>query len=78
MKRAEGIYCALVTPLNPDESIDTVGTRKLVEKVLAGGTHGILALGSTGEQIALTTAAKEVFLKQLRRDIPAEVPMMVG
>ena len=78
MKRAEGIYCALVTPLNPDESIDTVGTRKLVEKVLAGGTHGILALGSTGEQIALTTAAKEVFLKRLRRDIPAEVPMMVG
>lgn len=78
MKCAEGIYCALVTPLNSDESIDTRGTQRLVKKVLAGGVHGILALGSTGEQMALTTGAKEAFLKQLRRDIPTEIPMMVG
>lgn len=78
MKAAEGIYCALVTPLNSDESIDIAGTEKLVEKVLTGGIHGILALGSTGEQIALTAAAKETFLKRLRRNIPAETPMMVG
>ncbi len=78
MKTAEGIYCALVTPLNRDESIDVKGTEKLTEQVLSGGTHGILALGSTGEQIALTAKAKEEYLSNLRKFVPQDIPLMVG
>ena len=78
MKAAEGIFCALVTPLNEDETIDVPGVQNLAERVLEGGVDGILALGSTGEQIALTTAAKEQYLKSLRRMIPDRVPLMVG
>ena len=78
MRSAEGIYCALVTPLNRDESIDVAGVQKLTEKVLAGGVHGILALGSTGEQIALTAASKEQYLQNLRRFVPDSIPLMVG
>lgn len=78
MKCAEGIYCALVTPLHSDESIDVYGTEKLTERVLSGGTHGILALGSTGEQIALTQRAKEKYLQKLRQIVPSGTPLMVG
>lgn len=78
MNAAEGIYCALVTPLNKDESIDVSGVEKLTEKVLSGGTHGILALGSTGEQIALTSRSKEDYLRNLRRFVPENIPLMVG
>lgn len=78
MKTAEGILCALVTPLNTDETIDTAGTERLAERVLAGGVNGILALGSTGEQVALTAAAKEQYLKALRRIVPSEVFFMAG
>lgn len=78
MKSATGIYCALVTPLNRDETIDMAGTRRLAQRVLAGGVNGILALGSTGEQIALTTGAKATFLKTLREEVPADIPVMVG
>lgn len=78
MKSATGIFCALVTPLNRDETIDVAGTQHLVERVLGGGVHGILALGSTGEQIALTSGAKEAFLKTLRREVPENIPLMVG
>lgn len=78
MNCAQGIYCALVTPLRTDESIDIAGTERLVERVLAGGVHGILALGSTGEQIALSAAAKEQYISSLRRLVPETVPLMVG
>ena len=53
MKEIKGILCALLTPLNEDESIDLDAAERLTEFVAAGGTNGILALGSTGESIAL-------------------------
>ena len=49
MKEIKGILCALLTPLNEDESIDLDAAERLTEFVTAGGTNGILALGSTGE-----------------------------
>ena len=53
MKEIKGILCALLTPLNEDESVDLGAAERLTEFVAAGGTDGILALGSTGESIAV-------------------------
>lgn len=61
MKEIKGILCALLTPLNEDESIDLDAAERLTEFVAAGGTNGILALGSTGESIALDREARNSF-----------------
>lgn len=77
MKAAQGIYCALVTPLNPDESVDVQAAQRIAAHMAEGGTDGILALGSTGEQIALTAKAKNAMIAAVRKAWPKPT-LMVG
>lgn len=78
MKSFDGIICALVTPLNKDETIDVEAVKRVVDHVDAGGTNAFLALGSTGEQIALTREAKKQLIKTVYEAKPVDKPMMVG
>ncbi len=78
MKAAKGIYCALVTPLTEKEEIDVEGVEKLARHVIAGGVDGLLALGSTGEQIALARESKRRMLQTLRAVMPSDMPLMAG
>lgn len=78
MKEIKGILCALLTPLNEDESIDLRAAQQLTEAVVAGGTDGILALGSTGESIALTREARRSFISAVRKTIPGDMPLLAG
>lgn len=43
----EGVYTALVTPFNPDGSIDWESFTKLVESQIAGGVTGIVPVSTT-------------------------------
>src|SRR2546430_6594674 len=58
LDRVSGVLVALATPLNRDGSVDEPSITRLVEHVLAGGVHGLLPLGSTGEGAALDEAAR--------------------
>lgn len=78
MKEVKGILCALVTPLLPDESVDTEAVKRIVRHVDAGGTHGYLVLGSTGEQIALNREAKKAMVTTVKACIPEDKPLLVG
>ena len=44
-----GVLPALATPLTREGEVDVPAVKRLVENVLAGGVHGLLPLGSTGE-----------------------------
>ena len=44
-----GIIPPLLTPLNPDETVDEPALRRLVSYVLDGGCQALFALGSSGE-----------------------------
>lgn len=48
-----GSLVALVTPMNPDGSVDWDALKRLVEWHVAEGTHGIVAVGTTGESATL-------------------------
>jgi len=48
-----GSLVALVTPMNPDGSVDWAALKQLVEWHVAEGTHGIVAVGTTGESATL-------------------------
>lgn len=48
-----GSLVALVTPMNEDGSVDWAGLAQLVEWHVAEGTHGIVAVGTTGESPTL-------------------------
>lgn len=48
-----GSLVALITPMNPDGTVDFDSLDALVDFHLAAGTHGIVAVGTTGESATL-------------------------
>ena len=49
-----GVYTALVTPFNRDESVDEGALRALVDYQIDGGVAGIVPMGTTGESPTVT------------------------
>ena len=49
-----GSLVALVTPMQPDGSIDFDAWSRLIEFHVANGTTGIVVAGSTGESATVT------------------------
>ena len=50
MSKFSGPFTALVTPFTSDGSnVDELRLRQIVDRVIAGGVHGIVPCGSTGE-----------------------------
>ena len=77
MKLLEGILCACVTPLLEDEAIDRTAAKQMARHI-SQGVNGVVALGSTGEQIALTRKAKRDFLEVMRETLPQGMPLLAG
>ena len=69
---------ALVTPLHQDGSVDEPAIQRLVDHVLAGGVHGLLALGSTGEVASLDQAARRKVLAGVVKAAAGRVPVICG
>src|SRR6266571_3938772 len=73
-----GVMPALATPLKRDGSPDEAGIKKLVEHVLAGGVHGLLPLGSTGENASLDEPTRHRVLECVVRAAAGRVPVLCG
>src|SRR2546428_6805940 len=73
-----GVLPALATPLHRDGSADENGIRRLVEHVIAGGVHGVLALGSTGEGASLGERTRWQILKRVIEATAGRVPVICG
>ena len=70
-----GIVPAMITPFTDKGEIDVGGAKHLVEYLVKGGVHGLLALGSTGEYFSLTDDQKEVFIKTVVNQTKKRVPI---
>lgn len=77
-KRLEGIMPALATPLNTDETFDAAGMRRLVRRVLDGGVHGVVVLGSAGEFAPLTDTVKHRAIELVVTEVAGQVPIIAG
>jgi len=73
-----GVMPALATPLHRDGTADEAGIRRLVEHVLSGGVHGMLALGSTGETASLDEATRHKVLETVLDANAGRVPVLLG
>lgn len=49
MVELKGVLTALSTPFNADDKIDDSLLRRVVDRSIEGGVHGVVAAGSTGE-----------------------------
>jgi len=73
-----GVYPALTTQFREDESIDIEATAAHLEKMIAGGIHGVILLGSVGENTALSYEEKLLVLRELLPVVKGRIPVLSG
>lgn len=73
-----GIIPPLVTPLVDRDRLDVGGLTRLVERVLAGGVHGLFILGTTGEAPSLSYRLRREMITRVCRLADGKVPVLVG
>jgi 4-hydroxy-tetrahydrodipicolinate synthase len=78
LKKLRGVLPALATPLTRDGAVDEPAVERLVEHVLAGGVHGLLPLGSTGEAASLDAPARRKLLAAVVKTAAGRVPVLCG
>jgi dihydrodipicolinate synthase/N-acetylneuraminate lyase len=73
-----GVYPAVTTQFHSDQSLDLAGTVKQVEAMLAAGVHGIIMLGTVGENCSLEYAEKIDVLRATVAYVRSRVPVLTG
>lgn len=73
-----GVFPAVTTQFHADESIDFDATQALIARQVEEGVHGIVALGTCGENNSLSAAEKRNVLRALREVIAGRVPLIAG
>ena len=74
----EGIYTPVVTPYNPDFSINRENFEAVVERLIAAGVHGIIVAGTTGEYYAQSAEERVEMMRFAREIVGTRVPLIIG
>lgn len=71
-----GVFPAITTKFHEDESIDFDLTAKNIEFQLRSGVHGLIALGSLGENSVMDAEEKQTLLKHIVKTVAGRVPVV--
>jgi 4-hydroxy-tetrahydrodipicolinate synthase len=71
-----GVLTALATPFTADGSVDEALLRKVVDRSIDGGVHGVVACGSTGEFSALTLDERRMVVETVVDQAAGRVPVI--
>ncbi|MEA9412413.1 dihydrodipicolinate synthase family protein [Flavobacterium sp. PL02] len=74
----KGIIAYPITPFDKDEKVDIVLYKKLLERLIVSGSHGVAPLGSTGVMPYLTDEEKEAITEATIEQVNGRVPVLVG
>lgn len=80
MKTVElkGIIPPILTPMNPDETINLEELRNQIERMLEGGVHGIFPVGTNGEGYILSEEEKLEVIRATVEQVNGRVPVYAG
>jgi 4-hydroxy-tetrahydrodipicolinate synthase len=73
-----GVIPPIVTPVDREERVDGNSLRRMVDHVIAGGVHGILSLGSTGEFFGLDFEEQRRAVSITVEQAKGRVPVYAG
>jgi 4-hydroxy-2-oxoglutarate aldolase len=73
-----GIYAPICTPFAADEALDVEALRHNMERYAVSGIHGYLAIGSNGENRALSEDERRQVLEEVVRHKGAGQTVMAG
>ena len=71
-----GVLTALATPFAADGNVDEALLRALVDRSIAGGVHGVVACGSTGEFSTLSSDERRLVVETVVDHVAGRVPVI--
>ena len=74
----KGIIPPVITPMNPDESVNLEELRKQIDRLITGGVHGLFFLGTNGEGYILNREEKLAVLETAISQVNGRVPVYAG
>ncbi|HEV3007114.1 MAG TPA: dihydrodipicolinate synthase family protein [Pirellulales bacterium] len=74
----QGVFPAVTTQFHADGSLDLDATGRHVEFLLDGGVHGLILLGTVGENCSLEGQEKRAVLKAIVGRVAGRVPVLAG
>jgi len=78
MPLLHGIYGAIATPFNEDESLNEAALRAHVDFQISSGIHGIFALGTNGEFFVQTPQERARVARVVVEQAAGRVPVIIG
>ncbi len=73
-----GIVPPMITPLLRRDQLDVTGLERVLERVIAGGVHGVFILGTTGEAPSLSYQLRREVIDRTCQFVRGRVPIIVG
>ncbi|WP_417458907.1 dihydrodipicolinate synthase family protein [Kordiimonas sp.] len=73
-----GVFPATTTQFHKDESLDLEATQRVIDGLISDGVHGIIALGTVGENCSLNAEEKRAVLKAAVEVVDSRVPLLSG
>ena len=76
--RLQGSMVALVTPMNPDGTVDYKRLADLIDWQIEQGTHCLVAVGTTGESATLSMQEHSDVIRYFVQHVKGRVPVIAG
>ena len=76
--RFKGIIPPLITPLKDRDTLDQAGLEQIIEHVIAGGVHGLFALGTTGEGPSLSYRLRTEVIQKVSKTVNGRIPVFIS
>ena len=73
-----GVLPAATTLFHDDESLDLPATLAHVERMIAAGVHGVVMLGTVGENCSLGAEEKRAVIAATAKQVAGRVPVLTG
>lgn len=74
----QGVYPAATTQFKEDLSIDLAQSQHVIDNLVKDGVHGIIAMGTCGENNSLDPAEKQTLLRAVTEVVAGRVPVVTG
>ncbi len=74
----QGVYPAVTTQFNADESINMDATQTVIDGLIKDGVDGVIALGTVGENCSLQAEEKRAVITAAKEVINGRVPLITG
>ncbi|WP_165445156.1 dihydrodipicolinate synthase family protein [Bacilliculturomica massiliensis] len=77
-KKYHGVIPPILTPIDEQERVDEESFRRLIDRCIDGGLHGIFVAGTNGETMALTQKERNRAIKIAIDQAAGRVPVISG